>query len=379
MNGKIGNMVMQTEGYEALVLATFPSNSLLKIPVDIQIKSSKAQLLIGKLDGITHTLPDANYFIKMFKAKDATSSSQIEGTRASIEDALEMISGINSSESDADDIIFYLKALEYGINMLESLPLSQRLICEVHDKLMSGARSTQFSDPGKLRKSQNWIGGAKPSDALFVPPPAHTLSKAMGDLEKFINSESTMLELVQLALIHAQFEAIHPFLDGNGRVGRLLITLFLHSRKLLERPVLFLSSYFKKYQDEYYTKLNGYHNGRVEEWVHFFLDAVIETATQSVEIPKKIRELRDEDMSKLLALSKRDSESGVKVLTRLFSEPIVTVKSVESWTGFTRQGAGKVVDRFVDLDILETQNQEKDYDRKYGQKYKYRRYSDLFM
>jgi Fic family protein len=326
------------------------------------------------LDGITHTLPDIEFFLKMYVAKDAASSAQIEGTKATMIDAIEMDAKIGVEQSDAQDILFYIATVNYGIKRIKEFPISLRFIRELHSKLMTGARSTHFSDPGEFRNSQNWIGGTAPANASFVPPPVSEMKAALGDFEKFLHDRESTLPLIHIAIMHAQFETIHPFLDGNGRTGRLLITFLMYQRELLERPVLFLSSYFKKHQKIYYSKLNGYHNGEVDEWLNFFLDGAIEIATESIAVSKKIRQLRDNDMAKIQGLAKRESESGVKVLSNLFAKPIVNTRIIMEWTGFTRAGAQKLIDRFVQLDILETADKESSYDRKYT----YRKYLDSF-
>jgi len=311
----------------------------------------------------------------MFVAKDATSSAQIEGTRATIVDAIELESGVAPKETDANDILYYIKALDYGTKRLNDLPLSLRLIREIHSQLMTGARSTHFSDPGEFRKSQNWIGGTKPDNAQFAPPPIEEMKRALDDLEKFLHKEKEVIPLIHIGITHGQFETIHPFLDGNGRTGRLLVTLLLCHRNLLERPVLFLSSYFKKHQKVYYQKLDDYHNGNIESWMDFFLDGVIETAQNSIEISRQIRELRDTDMANIQSLAKRESESGILVLSRLFGLPIVSTSRIMGWTGFTRAGAQGVIDRFIKLGILEAQEEKGTYDRSYI----YRKYVDIFL
>lgn len=375
MNVEIGKTIKQKEGFSALVPNPFPPKGLFEVSQKILLKTAEADRLVGKLDGITHTLPDVDFFLRMFVAKDATSSAQIEGTRATIVDAIELESGVAPKETDADDILYYIKALDYGTKRLNDFPLSLRLIREIHSQLMTGARSTHFSDPGEFRKSQNWIGGTKPDNAHFVPPPVEEMKRALDDLEKFLHEEKEVLPLIHIGITHGQFETIHPFLDGNGRTGRLLITLLLCHRDLLERPVLFLSSYFKKHQKIYYQKLDDYHNGNVESWIDFFLDGVIETAQNSIEISRQIRQLRDTDMAKIQALAKRESESGVLVLSRLFGLPIVSTSRIMEWTGFTRAGAQGVIDRFIKLGILEAQEEKGTYDRSYI----YRKYVDIFI
>ncbi len=374
MNVKICTQIQQPNGFQASVPEPFPPKNIFDLPQEMQIKSAEAERLIGKLDGITQTLPDIEFFLKMFELKDATSSAQIEGTKATIIDALEMKANINETETDAGDITFYLLALSYGIKRINEFPLSLRFLREVHSKLMTGARSSHFADPGEFRRSQNWIGGTTPTDASFVPPPVFEMNSALNDLERFLHDKTLTLPLIHIALAHSQFETIHPFLDGNGRAGRIMITLLMYEKKMLERPVLFLSSFFKKHQSIYYEKLNGYHNGKVNEWIDFFLDGVIETAISSIAVSKKIRKIRDEDMMKIQGLAKRESESGISVLSRLFAGPIVTSKIIMNWTGFTRAGAQKLIDRFIELNILKSVSEKNSYYKKYT----YTKYLDAF-
>lgn len=375
MKIEIGKKVKQKEGFSAFIPNPFPPNGIFDLPQEIMLKTAEADRLIGKLDGITQLLPDVDFFIKMFVAKDAESSSQIEGTKATMVDAMEKKAGVTTKETDADDILYYIKALNYGLKRVKKLPLSLRFICELHDKLMTGARASHFSDPGSFRKSQNWIGGTTPDNASFVPPTVHEMQKALGDLEKFLHDEKATLPLIHIALSHAQFETIHPFLDGNGRTGRLLITILLQNKGMLEKPVLFLSAYFNKHQQIYYQKLFGYHHGEVGAWQDFFLDGVIETAEQAIDVSKKITKLREIDMAKLQALAKRESESGILVLQKLYGQPIVSTKTVMDWTGFSRVGSQKVIERFVKLGILKAKDEKKSYDRSYH----YRKYIDIFM
>jgi len=361
---KICKKENHVNGYIASIPLEFPSKELFDVPMDILLKSIKAERLLGKLDGITLTLPAIDFFLKMFSYKDATSSSQIEGTRATMHDALEVSANLDTEQSDASDIIFYIKALDYGISRLKDFPLSLRFIREIHGKLMQGARATQFSNPGNFRTSQNWIGGTRPDNASFVPTPPENMDKALNDLESFLYNSST-LPLVSVGYAHAQFETIHPFLDGNGRVGRLLITFLLNKKEILEKPVLFLSSYFKKHQKVYYQKLSDYHDGNVFSWLEFFLDGVIEIAQEAIDVAGEIREIRDTDMEKIQKLSKTASDSSMKVLNYLFENPIVSVKNIMKVTGFSRTGSQKVLDRFVDMGILKEQKKEVNYDTKY--------------
>ena len=374
MDIEIGKKVHQPEGFSAFILHPFPQKELFTVPRDILLKTALADRAIGKLDGITHILPDMNFFLNMFASKEAEASSHIEGTKATIIDALEQEIQIAAKKTDADDIIYYIKALNYGLKRLRNFPLSLRFIRELHKILMTGARSTHFSAPGEFRKSQNYIGGTTPSNAHFVPPPANEMNRSLNDFEKFLYEEK-MLALIHIGILHAHFETIHPFLDGNGRTGRLLISLCLHHQKLLEKPVLFLSSWFKKHQDMYYKKLNDYHNGKIKSWIEFFLEAVYDTAEASIDVSKKIRKLRDQDTEKIQVLAKRESESGIKILSHLFKCPIVDTRRVMKWTGFTRAGSQKAINRFMDLKILfphKTKNT-------YGKSYIYRKYLSAFQ
>jgi len=333
--------------------------------------------LLGKLDGITKLLPDADFFLLMYLRKDAASSSQIEGTMATMIDAIEAEVKINTNiPEDVDDILHYIKTLNYGMRRLtaDNFPMALRFLRELHRELMHKARATHFSDPGEFRRSQNWIGGTRPDNARFVPPPVPEMHRALDDLEKFIHTEDTIPTVIKAGLIHAQFETLHPFLDGNGRTGRMLITFYLWKEGYLEKPVLFLSSFFREHQKIYYEKLFGYHNGDVAGWIDFFLDGVVEIANEAIEIADKITALRERDAIKIQKLGKRASESACSVMPKLYGQPIVNVALVQKWTGFTRAGAQTVIGRFIDIGILSP----KDKDKKYGQSYLYKEYIDIF-
>ena len=376
-NVEIGLFKEQKEGYKAFVPHPYPPKAGFDFDAKILKKNDEATRLLGKLDGITKLLPDADFFLLMYLRKDAASSSQIEGTRATMIDAIAAEAKIDANiPEDVDDILHYIKALNYGIKRVtnDQFPMALRFIRELHKQLMNKARATHFSDPGKFRKSPNWIGGTRPDNARFVPPPVEDMHRALSDLEKFIHAEDAIQTVSKAALIHAQFETIHPFLDGNGRTGRMLITFYLWKQGYLEKPVLFLSSYFKKHQELYYEKLYGYHNGNVSDWVDFFLDGVIEIANEAIDIVGKITVLREKDILKIQTLGKRAAESAGLVLPKLYSQPIINGRIVQEWTGFTPAGAQRVVDRFVNIGILKP----KDQDKKYGQSYMYKNYVDIF-
>ena len=374
----IGTLRAEPGGFKAFIPSPFPPKGGFHFEATILKKNDEATRLLGKLDGITKLLPDPDFFLLMYLRKDAVSSSQIEGTMATMIDAIEADAKVSDkAPTDVDDILHYIQALNYGMKRVteDDFPLSLRFIRELHKELMQKARVTHFSNPGEFRTSQNWISGTRPSNARFVPPPVNEMNSALRDLENFMHTNDTTPTVMKAGLIHAQFETIHPFLDGNGRTGRMLITFYLWKEHFLEKPVLFLSSYFKKNQTLYYEKLFAYHNNNLAEWIDFFLDGVIEIAKEAIDIVEKITIRREKDMEKIQRLGKRSSESAMKVLPKLFGQPIVNTSLIQEWTGFTRAGAERVIDRFIHIGILTP----KDKDVKYGQSYVYRKYLDIFI
>ncbi len=376
---ELGKFIQQKDDqwgtYKAFIPNPFPPKSGFNILPELIKQDSKAQHLVSKLDGITQLLPDVDFFIFMYILKDATSSSQIEGTGATMIDALEAEAKIDADlPEDVDDITHYIKALSSGIKALGKIPISSRLIKLIHQELMEGARATHNARPGEFRHDQNWINGTRPQDAKFVPPPAHELSRIISDWEKFVHKDDSLLPLTKAAILHAQFETIHPFRDGNGRTGRMLTTLYLRESGLLEKPVLFLSSYLKKHQRVYYDRLNGYHHGDIETWIQFFLAGIAETAEEAIETVHKITKLREKDILKIQTMDKRASKSAIQVLPRLFALPIIDVATIRDWIGFSTNGAQKLIDRFVDIGILRLRDAKK----KYGRSYIYKEYVDIF-
>ena len=372
---KIGELQQQKGGFHAFIPNPFPPKGGFEFSAIIERKNDNATRLLGKLDGITQLLPDMEFFLFMYIRKDAASSSQIEGTKATMVDAIEAEAEVDSRiPEDVDDILHYIKALNYGLERLKKFPLSLRFLRELHKELLEDARKTQFANPGEFRSSQNWIGGTRPDNAHFVPPPVVEMNRALDDLEKFIHAKDNILPLMKAGAAHAQFETIHPFLDGNGRTGRMLITFYLWKEGLLEKPVLFLSSYFKKHQKVYYARLDKYHEGDVEAWMEFFLDGVVEIAEEAIETVLMITKLREQDAMKIQSLSKRASESAVKVFPRLYQMPIVNVAKIQDLTGFTRVGAQNVINRFMELGILYDREPNRTYDKSYI----YKKYVDIF-
>ncbi len=374
---KIGRYIQQKEGFKSFTPFDFPPKDGFPISPKLYKKNEEAIRLVGKLDGITRLLPDKDFFLLMFIKKDAAYSSQIEGTKATLQDAV--AASVTEEKSrmhpDVDDIIHYVEAVNYGIKRTETLPISLRLIKEIHKKLMTGARSTQHAYPGEFRRSQNWIGGKTPTDASFVPPNVEDMHKSLDHLEKFFHTKDEYPSLVKAGFLHAQFETIHPFTDGNGRAGRILIAMHIHHAKLLELPVLYLSSYFKKHQKLYYQKLQEYHdeNANIDGWLEFFLEGVTEIADSSIETCTKITALRDHDFTKMQKLGKKSAESTLEIVRKLFSQPIVGVAEIMKWTGFSPQGAYNIIERLKSLKILEPLG-----DADYGQKYIYADYYEIF-
>jgi Fic family protein len=376
-NFEIGRYIQQSQGFKAFVPYKFPPEKTLDLPKKTASSQFEAVRLLGKLDGATRLLPDRDIFLLMFINKDATSSNQIEGTTATMMDVIEQqnVEPRQSIPADVDDITHYINALDYGIKRAEAFPFTLPFIREIHEKLMAGARAAQLAYPGEFRTAQNWIGGTRPDTARFVPPPADEMNEALGDLERFIHADDEFLPLVKAALLHAQFETIHPFNDGNGRTGRMLITMFIWHEKLLERPVLYLSSFFKQHQSLYYEKLEGYHSGKVIEWIDFFLEGVITTAESAITTCERITELRERDMRKIQALGKTAASSTLRTLVGLYRMPVVGIADVTDLSGLTPVGSYKLIDRLVDMGILRPLISG---EKVYGQKWVYADYLHLF-
>lgn len=378
MNGnRIGRYVQQPQGFRAFIPYDFPPRTGLGVDAKLVAKHTEAIRLLGKLDGITLLLPDKDWFLTMFIRKDASSSSQIEGTNATMMDSIqrENVEPSNNIPPDVDDILHYINALNYGLDRAKRFPFTLRFIRELHQKLMTDARATHLAYPGEFRTRQNWISGTRPDNAEYVPPPVHDMNRALDQLEKFIHAEDDTLPLIKAGLLHAQFETIHPFNDGNGRTGRMMITMFLWYEKLLEMPILYLSSYFKKHQQLYYQKLDGYHDGDVSAWLDFFLDGVIEIANSAITTCASITTLRERDVTKVMRLNRTASEATIKVLENLYKIPIVGIADIAKWTGYTERGSYKVIARLVELEILKPL---KTGERVYAQKWAYIDYLDLF-
>lgn len=354
---RAGRYVGQTTGYRAFIPATLPPNPPLEIDNELLTLLSKADRAVGRLDGSTESLPNPDLFVFMYVRKEAVLSSQIEGTQASLMDVLEFESEALQLDHphDVKEVVNYVEAMNYGLDRLHQLPLSLRLLCEIHDRLLTGVRGAERAR-GEFRKSQNWIGppGCTLTDAAFVPPPPPEMTEALGNLETFLHStEPPIPYLLKAGLAHCQFETIHPFLDGNGRTGRLLITFLLCERKVLQRPLLYLSHYFKKHRAEYYDRLQAVReNGDWEGWLKFFLRGVYEVAQEATATAKQIVGLRENHREIVAQELKRATANAWKLLEALYHRPIVSVKNVCSITGLSFANANDLIRQFSKLGIL---------------------------
>jgi Fic family protein len=374
---RIGKLIKQSSGYKAFIPDRFPPREKIDFNTKTQQLHAKAVLMLGKLDGITQLLPDLDFFILMYIRKEAAKSSEIEGTKATIIDVIKTESQIESKyPKDVERILHYIQSMEYGLKRLETLPLSLRFIREIHKILLEDTADAPGKTPGEFRKSQNWIGGGSLNTATFIPPPPSEMNQCLDDFEKFLYTEDDYTPLVKAALAHAQFETIHPFLDGNGRTGRLLTTFYLCKLGILERPVLYLSEYFLRNQQEYYNSLAKYHKEESDTtiWLDFFLDGVAIIASEAIETSKKTNSLRIKDLLKIQRLGKRAKNGGV-VLEKLYNLPIIKVKQVEEWTRLSRPQANELVKKLVEIGILE----QVDKKIEYGREFWYKNYLDLFI
>lgn len=349
-----GAYIQQQTGYKAFIPTQLPPDPPVKIEGELQNLLSMADMTLARLDGLGHLLPNASLFIAMYVKKEALLSSQIEGTQASLEDLFEFESGEKPNNiNDVAEVVNYIKALNYGMERLADFPMSLRLISEIHAVLMEGVRGGDKT-PGVFKKSQNWIGppGCTLKDARFIPPPPHEAESAMGSLELYMHQPLQLPVLVNCALIHYQFETIHPFLDGNGRLGRLLITFYLHWQGVMNKPLLYLSYYFKKYRQEYYDRLNMVRdNGDFEQWIGFFLKGVVATAESAVDTARQIMELQTVHRN-LLWQKKLSSPLAVGILEKLYYTPYVSVTDIAREFSISYQAASTLVSQLEGIGIL---------------------------
>jgi Fic family protein len=314
----------------------------------------EANTALGELNAFSRIVPNVELFITMHIAKEATDSSRIEGTRTAIDEVfLEREAIEPEKQDDWEEVQNYIAALKFAIEQLNSLPLSLRLIRDTHKVLMAGVRG-QSKAPGEFRKVQNWIGGRSLQEATFIPPAANEVVDLMSDMEAFLHNSSIHVpHLIRIAIAHYQFETIHPFLDGNGRTGRLLITLYLLAQGVLQYPTLYLSDYLEKKRQEYFDRLNDARvNSRLESWIIFFLGAVIETSQKGSCVFQNILTLREQCESQVLTLGRR-AKRGRALLELLYGSPSVTVQKVSDELGITARPAGELLELFIEMGILE--------------------------
>ena len=329
---RIGQFITKSDGgetYQCYVPNPLPPDPALQIERFYDLLD-KANVSLGELNGIKTNLPNASLFLRMFTRKEAVLSSQIEGAQSSLSDFLLFESNTETVKKNSDDIEVanYISAMNYGLTRIHKLPLSRRLFCEIHKELLSSGRGKEKC-PGEIRTSQNWIGGTRPRNARFVPPPPEDVAACIGDLENFLHNEKILLPtLIKVAMVHVQFETIHPFLDGNGRLGRLLITFMLCVTGLLKEPLLYLSLYFKLHKERYYNLLQAVREtGDWESWIEFFLKGVHETSNQAFQTAQQIVSLFEQDKEKIKKL-KKDTAGVLKAYSYLQKYPISNTKNI---------------------------------------------------
>lgn len=351
---RAGRYVRQPAGYAAFVPKPLPPKPPLKNDADMASLLSAADHRLGRLDGVAATLPNPDLFVAMFVHKEAVLSSQIEGTQASLDDVLEFEAGAATTDMprDVTEAVNYVAAMNHGLSLVKEIPLSLRLIREIHGRLLEGVRGCE-KEPGEFRRSQNRVGpmGTSLTEALYVPPAVDDMKQAMGDLETFLHDRKPLPPLIKCGLVHSQFETIHPFLDGNGRMGRLLITFLLCQQGILERPLLYLSYFFKRNRIEYYDRLQAVRDvGDWEGWMKFFLRGVIEVSSESAATVRDILALRASH-TELLQTSLRTANS-LRLLDRLYDRPVTTITEVADYLEVTFNGANMLVSKFCELGLL---------------------------
>jgi len=355
MNNRAGHYKSNLSGemaYKSFMPNPLPPVPSIELTEDIVGLLVKANSQIAVLESVATRIPNVQLFVSMYVRKEALMSSQIEGTQATLEDILDPLLDANANRNVAD-VVNYIKATEFAIKRLQTLPLCNRLIKETHGVLMEGVRGQEKS-PGEFRHSQNWIGGQGSTlkNARYIPPSPDDMIDAMSDLEKYINADDELDFLIRAALIHYQFETIHPFLDGNGRVGRLLITLFLMEKKVLTTPALYISYFLKKNRVEYYDRMTEVRSrGNYEQWIKFFLQAIMESAEDATATIDELIALHDANAAEISKLG-RAAKNAMLVFNYLESNPIIEIRKTSEALGITFNTVSSSVNRLVDAGIL---------------------------
>ena len=356
MTNRAGTLVSNLSGemaYESFRPAPLPPNPPIEVSGELLTKLIDANKKIATLEGLSSRIPNMGLFVSMYVRKEALLSSQIEGTQCTLEDILNPHIE-NNTNQDVSDVVNYIRATEFALKRLKTLPLCNRLIKETHAVLLESVRG-QEKTPGEFRYSQNWIGGQGSTlkNARYIPPNPNDMLTAMSDLEKYINSDSNLDPLIQAALIHYQFETTHPFLDGNGRVGRLLITLFLMEKGILSTPALYISYYLKMNRIEYYDRMTQVRRtGDYEQWISFFLQAFADSAEDAIHTIDRLTALHDKKTKLFDALTKRQHTSVLKVFSYLESNPIIDIQKTATALGMSYNTVSKAVSILVDDGIL---------------------------
>lgn len=372
LQGKYVTISTVGEKVNAFVPSPLPPAPAIEWSPDLRSRFDQALVALGRLDGISLLLPDINFLLYMYVRKEAILSSMIEGTQSSLSDLLfyEAEQKPSVSVDDVQEVCNYIAAMEYGLDRLkDGMPLSLRLLRNIHAVLLSKGRG-EMKNPGEFRSSQNWIGGTRPGNAYFVPPPPDCVIECMGKLELFLHDmpEKTPA-LLKAALAHVQFETIHPFLDGNGRLGRLLITLLLCESDVIHAPLLYLSLYFKTHREYYYKLLNDTRlYGDWEEWLAFFADAVRQTAEQAESVVKEVLSLIETDKEKLKTL-RRSSASALSLLEAIITMPVATAQQISQKCGLTQTTVNRLLASMESLGIISRAD-----DRRRNRVYVYARY-----
>jgi Fic family protein len=359
------------EKARAFVPNPLPPVPPLALDAEIQELIEKAMLALGRLDGLTTVLPDPTLFLYSYVRKEAVLSSQIEGTQSSLSDLLlfEMEGVAGVPLNDVQEVSSYVAAMNYGLKRLAELPLSLRLLKEIHGVLLAKGRGSK-KEPGEFRRSQNWVGGTRPGNAVYVPPPPDQLIECLGPLEKFLHNDPVKTPLlIKAAMAHVQFETIHPFLDGNGRLGRLLITFLFCAEGALHEPLLYLSLYFKQHRQQYYDLLQSVRlTGDWEAWLRFFITGVEETANQAAQTARALMNLATADEKRVQAIGK-PAGSALRVHRLLQAQPIISIASASGKLTLTAPTVTASLRHLEKLGIVhETTG------RNYGRLYAYAKY-----